>query len=160
LDQWLKQVYDEEVLVKEGQDLEAAFEQMDPADLLDVACGNTTIEKVAGQTPMLRQKPVTAPQPEPVKQASAAPQPERIGATTKVKLAFMDTVARQIARQHHDVGQVKQAQLEGEEMEKEDAFTTPEAQGKAKMMTGAMKAARGASAPERKRMIARVGKKL
>ena len=49
LDQWLKQLHEEEVLTKEAGALEAQFDQMDPADLLEIATGSSTIEKVAEQ---------------------------------------------------------------------------------------------------------------
>jgi hypothetical protein len=100
LDQWLKETYDEEVLVKEGQDLEATFDQMDPADLLEIACGKATV-KVAQPLP---------PRPEEVKPVlvtkTASAQPVKdLGKTSSAKLRFMDKVARQVARQHAEVAQ-------------------------------------------------------
>jgi len=99
LDQWLKEAYDEEALIKEGQDLEATFDQMDPADLLEIACGQATV-KVAAPQP---------PQPQPVmvtKTAAAQPKPVKdMGKTSSAKFKFMDKIARQVARQHAEVAQ-------------------------------------------------------
>lgn len=126
LDQWLRQIYDTEMLTKEASGLEILFDQMAPADLLDVACGRTTIEKVAKSKDAF-----TASAPKGEKRAGMA-RPEQPRARDLVsgrgpqaratrdslrnelrtgcpvnqdptKLAFVDKVAREIAQQHYSV---------------------------------------------------------
>lgn len=115
LDQWLKQVYDEETLTKEGSGLEVLFDQMDPEHVLEIACGRTTIEKVAEGKPAPVASPGPRPQPKPQGIKKTASAKDVANVTTKDKLSFMDKVARQVARQHHEVAQ---------ELEKE-AFMEP-----------------------------------
>ena len=190
LDQWLKEVYEEEVLVKEGQDLEAMFDQMDSGDLLDIACGRTTVEKVAVQKPVLQQPPQPI-----VKLASPAqhPAPKReMEKASAAKLQFMDKLARQLAHQHIEVRKtaglqrpeqptarevvkgrgpkvraaraaLREKLREGcpvDEKVKEDEFTSPEAQAKAKVLQRAMKATKNAPSSVRKGAIKQVSKQL
>jgi len=49
LDQWLKEVYDEENVSKEASGLEAMLDQMSLGDLRDLSLGRTTLEKVAAK---------------------------------------------------------------------------------------------------------------
>jgi hypothetical protein len=156
LDQWLKQVYDEEALTKEGFGLEVLFDKMGMSDLLDIACGRTTIEKVAENKPApIPAQELRSPQPEPVTQKTASV--EKIGLASKAKLAFMDKVARQIARQHAEVA--KEAACGGG-MVKSDEFTSPEAQQKAKALQSAMKATKGAPLKVRKGAVRVTAKQL
>lgn len=60
LDKWLKQVYEDDVLNKEASGLEVLFDRMSPNDLLDIACGRTTIEKVAAKMTMERREALPA----------------------------------------------------------------------------------------------------
>jgi hypothetical protein len=230
LDQWLKQVYDDEALTKEGMGLEVLFNNMSLSDLLDVACGRTSIEKAAAKMTLERREglpskafavpagkakkigvageikgeakgkyPIpdlkhaknalarvsqhgTPAEREAVRKKVYAKYPQlresfaqrhggesptekehvkkveqgAIGKTSAAKLAFMDKVARQIARQHAEVA--KQATCKP--MVKHDAFTSPEAQAKAKVLSRAMKASKGAPAQVRKGAIRAVSKKL
>lgn len=230
LDTWLRQVYEEDVLTKEASNLEALFDQMSHSDLLDVACGRTTIEKVAATMTMKRRESLPAksfavPESKAKKIGVAGeikgeakgkyPIPDAkharnalarvaqkgtpaekalvekkvrskfpgIGKTASAKLAFVDTVARELARTHY---QVKLAQEEeaakAEEkkcpecdgkgcekcrqektagcMTKQDEFTTPEAQAKAKVMQKSMQMAKGAPTPVRKGMVQMAAKEM
>ena len=49
LDQWLSQVYDSEILSKEASGLDAVFSEMEPEELLSIAIGQATVEKLAGK---------------------------------------------------------------------------------------------------------------
>lgn len=166
LDQWLKQVYEDETLVKEGQDLETMFGDMDPSDLLDIACGRTTIEKVGSnlRKAVMRVDAVRKANPElqaRLKKTRADikknPKNYMLGSekTSSARLVFMDKVARQIARQHAEV-----AKEAAGCMTKQDEFTSPLAQQKAKAMQTTMKAAKGAPSSVRKKAISNLGKQL
>jgi hypothetical protein len=48
IDEWLKRVHEEEMLKQAS--LEGTFDQMDPEDLLEIATGNSTVEKVLTKT--------------------------------------------------------------------------------------------------------------
>jgi hypothetical protein len=143
LDQWLTQVYSEDTLTKEASGIEAMFDRMDPSVLLDVACGRTTLEKEAA--PIKGYK-------EDQKKSSG------VEKTSAAKLAFMDNIARQIARTHAEV--IKEAQCAKEPMIKEDEFTSPEAQAKAKVMQQSMQMAKGAPAPLRQKAVSAAGRSL
>ena len=103
LDQWLREVYDDEVLTKEASDLEVVFDQMTPEALLEIATGGTTIEKVAlweGRDDVILKK---------VRDVRAG-----LSKKSAARLEFMDKVARQVAREHLEVE--KQARIFGERM--------------------------------------------
>jgi|GEM_PF-1707969 len=231
LDQWLKQVYDEEVLIKEASGLEILFDRMDPAALLEVACNRVSLEKAAadlsqakreklpaksfavpeskakkigvageiqgeskGKYPIPDEKHArnalarvsqhgTPAEREAVRKKVYAKYPQLregfeerhgesptskenvkkveqggIGKTSQAKLIFMDKVAREIARQHAEVAKGYNEGKKG--LVKQDAFTTPEAQQKAKVMRTAMKATKGAPPKVRKAAVKQVGKKI
>jgi hypothetical protein len=123
LDQWLQQVYDEEELIKEGENLEATFSRMDPADLLELAVGGTIPEKTkeAGVRDFfgtLKRNPKSADldrafsayekdtgrKPNTMSSAQINQYLDKTKqASRQEKLVFMDKVARQIARQHAEV---------------------------------------------------------
>ena len=243
LDQWLRQVYEEDIFTKEASNLEALFDQMNPSDLLDIACGRTTIEKVAAKMTLERREALPAksfavpetkakkigvageikgeakgkyPIPD-IKHAKNAlarvsqhgtpgerqavrskvyskfpglkegfeerhgesPTAKEnvkkveqggIGKTSAVKLAFVDRMARELARTHYQVKIAQEeeaAKAEGgkseekkEGMTKEDEFTTPEAQAKARVMQKSMQMAKGAPAPVRKGMVQVAAKEM
>lgn len=80
------------------------------------------------------------------------------GAPPHIKTAAAKVAALQIT-----AACKKTSQMEGEmggEMEKEDAFTTPEAKAKSRMMAKAMKLGKGKPAAARKGLVSAMGKKL
>jgi hypothetical protein len=70
------------------------------------------------------------------------------------KMTFVEQVARQLARTHHEV--VKQATC----MTKEDEFTTPEAKAKAQVMSRALKATKGAPTNIRRSAVKMTAQRL
>lgn len=175
LDQWLKQVHDEEIS-KEASGLEATFDQMDPSTLLDIACGRTTIEKAASAkgflskhkdkiTGALAAAPLSATTGYLAGTAKGFKEGKEAdkNKAASAKLAFMDKVAREIARQHYEVAKAASGYKQEKKdsgMIKKDEFTSPEAQQKAKLMQRSMKVSKGAPPAVRKQVIKQVGKKI
>ncbi|MCK4305281.1 MAG: hypothetical protein KAY24_13675 [Candidatus Eisenbacteria sp.] len=224
LNQWLEQVAEEEMAKTSGLDLDNVFEQLGPDELLKIACGESDLAKVLEERQKIA---AVMPDNEEAMQKLASDgvgggfkewtrSKKKRGETTdsarkglaKVitgprqqeatqKLAFVDSLARQVAHTH--TGIQKAAGLErpeqprardviqgrgpqaraartalreklrsgcpvGEEIDKslvkEDAFTSPEAKAKAKVMSSALKASKGAPSNVRKAAVAVAGKQL
>ena len=138
LDNWLNQVYQEE------QEKNA----------------QATLEELMAQLPLeevIKLAQVSSPKkPEPVADES---EKEKIAS---LKLAFVDKLARQLARTNSEVAKEASCKSKTSEysMEKDDAFTSPEAQMKAKAMSRAMKASKGAPPKVRKAAIGMAGREV
>ena len=133
LDHWLEQVYADEV-EKDASDT-SEFDQMSMEELLDIVTEKT---------------------------ASVAPSQAK-DAGWSLSLPFMDKVARQIARQHAELA--KEGSLpvpipSKRGFVKQDEFTSPESQAKAKIMQNAMKATKNAPPAIRKGAVKSVARQL
>lgn len=109
LDQWLKEVYDEE-MSKEAGDLEAQFAEMSAEEVLDIAMGKvaeaselkkrlTAIDSARRADPVQQKRLAST-----IRDAKKNPQNYMLrGDADRTKTAsfqFMEKIARQVARQH------------------------------------------------------------
>lgn len=134
LDQWLTSIYQDEQEKTAAADLDTLMESLPIEEVM----------KLAG-----------------IDQKETAQDPPKQGNDPDLqKLTFFDKIARQLAHTHSEV--VKEAKCKSSEygMEKEDAFTTPEAKAKAKVMSRAMKMSKGAPAKVRKAAVQMTGKEV
>jgi hypothetical protein len=239
LDKWLEQMVEEEQVKTAGIDLDRVFNQLEPDELLKIACGEQDLETVLEE----RQKTASFlglakknPGVERLNQAfdsyekrtgksrktmstkdildevnkskTAAPVVPDKNADAMQKLAFVDSVARQIAHVHTEVekeagsknvrrqltkmyerygssalasepqrraasrgaakihgwmgekGLGREARKVSRGMVKEDEFTSPEAKAKAKIMSSALKASKGAPTKVRKAAVSVAGEQV
>jgi hypothetical protein len=138
LDQWLSGIYQEEREKQAAADLDALMDGLPIEEVM----------KLAG---------VVEPAPMP---DTKSQQGDDLEKTADAKFQFMDKLARQLARQDTEVIKEAGAKTAQLEMEKEDAFTTPEAKAKAKVMSRAMKMSKGAPTKVRKAAVSMAGKEM